>query len=682
MTKITFNYNLAKFIFFQKIHMFLSSRQKDILANTIFSQSPWEKINNETKNKTDKIIKYWKINLHNTLRIIITELISSTEVTKCYPKQVVTNINSILLEEKYPWISLTLKKKIKNWLKEKKAFLEENGLDLKSYIIGKLLETPETFLSSLIKELEIDFYNPSNMEGVGINPNNLKDIPIQAKEAREAWVPNEYNATIWVLKDDKWNIVVNGKIADNLTFPRNDQSFRNKVLDYHPWEWSEIFRTAIEYLIKREEKLYNWPKIKWVHTRPYFIPGGGGGLSIFRDFFLEEWDLVLVPNFRWPNIDWIIINKTKVLPAELDIINKDWTLNFNSLKDSLTNAIEQWRKKVSIYLNFPSNPTWTNLSKNDAEELNNILKTFEKQINIQIILDDPYWAFSIENESKEKLKENKGWYISKLQAIRKLIPHWQKAIPKLTTPLSYYIDTSNNIDIIELWSHGTKEAWVYWLRAWVLRVFTNKNKKDDLEKKLNKAIRETFSMSPSLPQWIISRAILGNLLDWYKPWKQSIQEYLKSLNKNIINYNLDEYIKARTTMLKVIYPKIEKLKHEIVDKCGDFLTPMENIQDWTENTWGFVLNFTLTQQAKNEWLDLEKLRESCLSKWENGIAFTTFKDNVTWEKSMRVSLIAWAPKMFAEILEDSIFSETTGKQMAELLEVQIDELQETLTDSK
>jgi len=51
-------------------------------------------------------------------------------------------------------------------------------------------------------------------------------------------------------------------------------------------------------------------------------------------------------------------------------------------------------------------------------------------LDIQIVLDDPYGAFSTNSEKK------------------------------VVTPLSYYINTQDNkhITLIELGSHGTKEA--------------------------------------------------------------------------------------------------------------------------------------------------------------------------------------------------------------------------------
>jgi hypothetical protein len=82
---------------------------------------------------------------------------------------------------------------------------------------------------------------------------------------------------------------------------------------------------------------------------------------------------------------------------------------------------------------------------------------------------------------------------------------------------------------------------------------------------------------------------------------------------------------------------------------------MENKNDKNESETGwFVINFTLTDKAKKQWLDLEKLRQICLYNWYDDIAFTTFENNINNEKSMRVSLISWKPKVFAKRLKIGI----------------------------
>jgi len=635
--------------------MELDREYGELLRKTKYKSLTWDNVKTDTKIKTDNIIESWALNLHNTLRIILVELISSKNIKKCNNNEVIRNIHKTLLEKKYPGISFSIKKKIITWLTDKREILETNWLDLKSYIIGKLSESPEAFLSSFIKELKLDFYNPENMDWVSKNKDSLDDIPDQANQAKNNWVLNEFNATIWVLKDEKWNIVANPKILEvfknNLGLKNEDI---NNILSYHPWTWMLVFSKTMDALIKREETLYNWENKKAVVTKSFFIPWGWWWLTIARDFFLEEWDLVLVPNFRWPNIDWIISSETKVQPAEIEIINKDWSPNFENLEIALKNSIKQSRKKVSIYLNPPGNPSWTNYSKKDAERLNKILKYFENYIEIQIFLDDPYWVFSLTEESKNELNNKNNETKSALQRIRWLIPE-KKVIQKTTTPLSYYIDTSKNISVIEVWSHGTKEAGVYWLRAWVLRVFTNKKKKSILENKLTKACRETFSMSPSLPQLILIKAILWNDIEVFKSkWENWAKKYFDNLSEKELNKRIDKYIEARHKMLEVIYPKLNNIKKEIMSKCSEYLIPMENIQNWTENTWWFVINFTLTEKAKKTGLDLEDIRKSCIKNWKEGIAFTTFEDNINWEKSIRISLFSWKPDIFANRLQKLI----------------------------
>ena len=610
-------------------------------------------INDTNKNKNELIHNTKELinstlNLNNIIRIIIAELISNQKIDliNLSNKEIIQNLDTIFLKHKYPTLSLIIKKKINTFI----SYKSNNWVDLHSYLTFLLSNKPENVLKNLINDLDIDFYNPENMSGVYKNDSWVQDIPIQAKEANDAWVKKEYNGTIWILKDSKSNIVANKRVKEVISNWFLKVKNFNDILNYNPGIGNELFIKAIELLIKREEKLYQWPKIKWVHTPPYFIPWWGWWLTIARDYFLDEWDLVLLPNYRWPNIDWIIINKTKVLPAELDLIKNDWKINYIDLENQLQQAISIWRKKITIYLNFPWNPSWTRLSVNDAEKLNTILKSFEDNIHIQILLDDPYWAFSITNNSKKR--------INKISTSRlaKILPNINNSPkPILTAPLSYYIDTSNNIDIIELWSHWTKESWVYWLRIWSFRVFTSQKKVEKITKNLNKAFRETFSMSPSIQQNIMSEAILWTTIEEFNKSKQSVNEFYNKWDQKYINSNIDKYIAARTDMLKIIYPKIDILKQEILNNCSDFLIAMENKNDKNESETGwFVINFTLTDKAKKQWLDLEKLRQICLYNWYDDIAFTTFENNINNEKSMRVSLISWKPKVFAKRLKIGI----------------------------
>ena len=550
----------------------------------------------------------------NQIRCKLSELILSNKTAENNStKDKIISIHNAFLEEKYPGISLEIKNKIRKLLITKQT----EGLDLDNYLEVKFSESPETILFSFLKEIDMDFSHLNFDENI----NNIPDIPQQAKEANQNNVPSEYNGTIWVLKNSQWNIVANPKIVkilqENFWLDSNQQKDINNILEYAPGAWLEIFRQTMELLIQFEEKHYEWPKAKACISRPFLIPGWAWWLTLFRDFFLSEWELVIVPNYRWPNIDWIVVNKTKVPVCEARMINETWNIELQDLDNILSTALLQKRKKVSIYLNSPNNPTGTRFSENDAQKLNNLLETYP-ELKIQIVLDDPYWALSI----------NTNWFV--------------------TAPLSYYINTQDNphISLIELWSHGTKEAWIYGLRTAILRVFTNQDKLWHMEKFISDAIRKTWSMSNTLSQVILTKAILWKDIDVFdnnsinNAWNESIQN------------EIWEYIDARDEMLDVIYPKLQHFKESIMNQCSQYLIPMENTVDNINELWWFFLCFSLSDSAKELWLVANNLRKKCI--WmaeEDKCGLSVFNDNQTGNQVIRISLISWDIEEFSRRLK-------------------------------
>ena len=572
-----------------------------------------------TQDVNERVEKVFDINLYNYFRVILAETLSvSDNILQAKSKrEIINNFHESFWEQKFSNISILIKTRLKNWIDSK----QELGIDMETFIKNELSKSPEAFIKNLVSELELDFYNPESM-WLFKNPQSSKDIPVQAKDALQAWVSENYNWTIWVLKNKLWHIVSNKRVRDILKMPMFDI---DRTLNYHPWVWIESYRRAMELLIQHEEKIYNWPKSNSHISRPYFVPGWGGWLTLIRDYFLSEGELVLLPNYRWPNIDGIIMNKTKVPPAQINLIWQNGKMNITSISSAIKNAIESWRNKISLYLNFPSNPSGIKLSVSDKKILNAILVQYKHEdISIQLILDDPYWAFSVDNYDKTKVD----------------------------APLSYYIDTSNNVTVFELWSHGTKEAWVYGLRAGVLRVFWNKDNINKYDKIITTWLRETFSMSPTLPQEVMVKSILWNDIDPYR------KEDIDVLTKDNIHHRISNYIDARNQMLTNVFPRIDHLKNEILKLSWKYLVAMDNEVLAEKNTGWFMICFTLSDYAVSQWITLNKLQEVCFhnfdGKNDNRCAFTIFDDTVNNCKAMRITLMSCDEKEYAKRLQNWI----------------------------
>lgn len=545
------------------------------------------------------------INQHNKIRIKLAELISWNELINLEKKEIIKRINEIFLERNYPWLNLDIKNKIRN-----------SASDISYETISSL--PPETFLNLLRNWYWLDFENI----WLDKSSSSLKDIPVQYKESQEAMVESEFNWTIWVLVDDKWHIVINPEVKkllkNNLWLDFDDETINN-IIKYHPWDGLALFQEVYTRLIKKEEELYSWDDMKWTATKPYFIPWWVSWLTIFKDYFLDEWSLAIVPNYRWPNIDGILMNKTKIPPAVANVFDEKWNNCFDSIDENLQFSLSTWRGKVWIYFNFPSNPTWLNIWRSDLDILNWILSKYP-ELEINIVIDDPYWSFAI-NDNLD-----------------------------LKTPISYLIDTENNknLTILELWSHWTKEAWVYWLRTAVMRGITHEDNKVALESKLSLAIRQTFSMSPSIPQIVMIKSILWDDINAFSS-KLEISE-------DEIDKRINKYLDSRKEMSTNIFPRINDFKNDLISEVWEYLTPY-----WWNQTWinWFYLNFVLTELWKEKLIDMEKLRQICINNvkesWEsNKCSFSVFEDTVTWVQCIRISLISWDTKEYSKRLKNSL----------------------------
>ena len=459
---------------------------------------------------------------------------------------------------------------------------------------------------------ELDIFDVSeNCKEIIENKLTPPDIPVQFKESL-VHVSNDMNWTIGVLVDENWKIISHPWVKKAILSLNEviTEETLDSYLKYQSWDWIPMYNYAYNKLIEAEEKKYWWWKPQWCETKSYFIHWWWNGLAIFRDFFLKHWDTMILPNYRWPNIDWIVKNKTGRSPSIANIFDSNWKIDFKDISRCIDNARFSWEKKVGIYLNFPHNPTWTNASEEDMKEFNKILAN-HSDMEINIVVDDPYWAYACDENAQVK------------------------------QPISYMINTKDNkhVTVLELWSHWTKEAWVYWLRSAVMRGITHKDNKETLEKKLWLAIRETTSMSPTITQDIMIRAILGIETDVFSP--------IESLNENQVDQNIKEYLEEREKILKNVIKRVKLFQKALWKYNSEYLQCMSIEDGWID--W-FYLTYSLSEIAKEKWMSIEQLRRKCINSWDNSISFAVFQDDNTSEQCLRISLISWDFEEYAKRL--------------------------------
>lgn len=439
----------------------------------------------------------------------------------------------------------------------------------------------------------------------------VDDIPVQAREAIAANIPDEFNATVWTLKWEDGKIIIHPLIRETLhkhlwEYFSEEENIKS-ALDYQPWDGRPDFIHAMQMLMDGEEELYDWGKPKWTASKPYFIPGGWGWLTLFKSLFLEQGTPVIASADRWPNIDGIIGEKTRLPISNTDFFDAEWNFKTDDLESKLSVFRQEWIKKIGIYLNHPNNPTGKYLDQQDADRLNATLANFP-DIEINIVIDDPYGAYALDEDLQVK------------------------------KPLSYMIDTPENISIMDLGSHGTKEAGVYGLRSAAMRIMAAWERVPWLEKRVSDAIRRNFSMSPSIPQLIAIKAILGSFKS-------------KNLNDEQLQEWVEQYLSARQEMSKYVLEQIQQMKAAFQASGITEIEPLITEQNWVD---GFFLTFKLSTAWEEQKLCFEDLRKNCINSDEDKISFAVFENNISWNQLMRITLISWDKDEYFRRLKNNI----------------------------
>jgi hypothetical protein len=90
---------------------------------------------------------------------------------------------------------------------------------------------------------------------------------------------------------------------------------------------------------------------------------------------------------------------------------------------------------------------------------------------------------------------------------------------------------------------------------------------------------------------------------------------------------------------------------------------MDNKVDEISETWGFFHCFTLSEYAKESWLNFEDLRKLCISDIDgNKCSFAVFKNWKNWNLAMRITIIAWDIQEFSRRLKFNILKLTDKKR--------------------
>ncbi|TFF86952.1 MAG: aminotransferase class I/II-fold pyridoxal phosphate-dependent enzyme [Promethearchaeota archaeon] len=132
------------------------------------------------------------------------------------------------------------------------------------------------------------------------------------------------------------------------------------------------------------------------------------GLSICADLFVEEDDIIIIPDKFWGNYK-LIFNLRRGGKIIRYPLFKDNKFNIEGLREKIKDYVD--KKKIILIFNFPNNPAGYSITKQEGDKIRSILLEAARHTRIIIINDDAYFGLFYEPEI---LKESLFSYLSNL----------------------------------------------------------------------------------------------------------------------------------------------------------------------------------------------------------------------------------------------------------------------------
>jgi aspartate/methionine/tyrosine aminotransferase len=208
------------------------------------------------------------------------------------------------------------------------------------------------------------------------------------------------------------------------------------------------------------------------------------GLSVVGDLFVDEADVIVLPDKFWGNYRLIFSVRLGAVIKTFPLYNEQNGFNSRGLQKVLDET-GPVRNKVIIVLNFPNNPTGYSITPREADDIVAVLKGCASQgVRLIVVHDDAYFGlFYDDTVMKESLFVRTA-------------------------------DLDERILAIKL-DGATKEQFVWGFRVGFITfgVGGGGNRQEiysALEKKTMGAIRGCISNSPHLSQTLVLRALESN----------------------------------------------------------------------------------------------------------------------------------------------------------------------------
>lgn len=210
---------------------------------------------------------------------------------------------------------------------------------------------------------------------------------VVAQTAEAARAAHRFNATVGMATDG--------------TGPLYLDSIRSLMPDLSP---QEIFTYAptggLPELRRgwREEIAAKNPSLQGAASLPMVTSGLTHGITVAADLFVDQGDLVIVPDLFWGNYRLIVEERRQARLATYPFYDARGGVGVAALADALE-KIPAGGKAVLV-LNFPNNPTGYTPTTAEMTELAGVLRaTAGRGVNLVVICDDAYFGLFFEPDS-------------------------------------------------------------------------------------------------------------------------------------------------------------------------------------------------------------------------------------------------------------------------------------------
>jgi len=267
------------------------------------------------------------------------------------------------------------------------------------------------------------------------------------------------------------------------------------------------------------------------------------GLSLAADLFVDENDVIILPDKYWGNYQTIFQVRRGGHLKTFKLFDEFEKFNVRAFRERLMEQVDAG--KAIVLLNFPNNPTGYTPDEDEAQGIISvILEAAEAGINIAVILDDAYFGLFYEGSVKESL-------FGRLAGLH----------PKI---LPIKVDGA------------TKENYVWGLRVGFLTFAAESLELlEILEQKTKGLIRGTISSSSHLSQTIILQSLQSSQFEIEKRQKYEVLKHRAKKVKKIIRHEKYKEVwsfypfnSGYFMCLKLLKVDAENLRLHLLDEYG------------------------------------------------------------------------------------------------------------------